>query len=69
MIDILLYECDKLSERDNKEILLHTVDYIKSSKRLERPLIDHSLLQVYFIIIIIIIIIILILSAFLVSIL
>ena len=44
MIDILLQECDKLNERDNKEILLHAVDYIKSSKRLERPLIDHSLL-------------------------
>ena len=43
MIDILLYGCDKLNERDNKEILLHTIDYIKSSKRFERPLIDHSL--------------------------
>ena len=44
MIDILLYGCDKLNERDNKEILLHTIDYIKSNKRFERPLIDHCLL-------------------------
>ena len=43
MIDILLYGCDKLNERDNKEILLHTIDYIKSSKRFEKPLIDHCL--------------------------
>ena len=26
------------------EILLHTIDYIKSTKRFERPLIDHCLL-------------------------
>ena len=43
MIDILLCGCDKLNERDNKEILLHTIDYIKSSKRFERPLIDNCL--------------------------
>ena len=44
MIDILLHGCEKFNERDNKEILLHTIDYIKSSKRFERPLIDHCLL-------------------------
>ena len=33
MIDILLYGCDKGNERDTKEILLHTIDYIKSTKR------------------------------------
>ena len=44
MIDILLYGCDKLIERDKKEILFHTIDYIKSSKGFERPLIDHCLL-------------------------
>ena len=43
MIDIILYGCDKLNERDNEEILLHTIDYIKSSKRFERPLIGHCL--------------------------
>ena len=37
MIDILLYGCD------NKEIILDTIDYIKSSKHFERPLIDHCL--------------------------
>ena len=35
---------NKFNERDNKEILLHTVDYIKSSKRFKRPSIDHCLL-------------------------
>ena len=43
MIDILLHGCEKFNEHDNKEILLHTIDYIKSSKRFERPLIDHFL--------------------------
>ena len=41
MINILLYGGGKFHERDNKEILLHTIDYIKSSRRFERPLIDH----------------------------
>ena len=54
MIDIILHGCQKFHERDNKEILLHTIDYIKSSKRFERPLIDHCLLSVYFTIIFII---------------
>ena len=36
-MDILLYECDKFNESDNKEILLHTIEYIKRSKRFERP--------------------------------
>ena len=44
MIDILLYVCDNFNECDNKEILLHTIDYIKSTKRFERPVIDHCLL-------------------------
>ena len=44
MIDILLYGCDRFNERDNKEILLHTIDYIKSTKHFERQLIDHCLL-------------------------
>ena len=39
IIDILLYGCDRFNERDNKEILLHTIDYIKSTKRFERSLI------------------------------
>ena len=39
--------CDRYSfitvnfnERDNKEIPLHTIDYVKSTKSFERPLID-----------------------------
>ena len=39
VIDILLHGCDRFHERDNKEILLHTIDYIKSTKRFERSLI------------------------------
>ena len=44
MMDILLYGCDWFNERDKKETLLHKIDYIKSTKRFERPLIDHYLL-------------------------
>ena len=44
MIVILILGCDNFNERDNKEMFLHTIDYIKSSKRFERPLIDHCLL-------------------------
>ena len=44
MIHILLYGCDRFNERDQKEIRLHTIDYIKSTKGFKRPLIDHSLL-------------------------
>ena len=44
MIDILLYGSDRFNERANKEILIHTIDYIKSTKHFERPLIDHCLL-------------------------
>ena len=44
MINILLYEFDKFSERDNIEIPLHTSDYFKLTKRFERRLIDHCLL-------------------------
>ena len=51
MIDIPLYGCDRFNERDNKEILTHTIDYIKSTKRFERTLINNCLLQVYFVII------------------
>ena len=43
-IDILLYGCDNFNERDNKEILLYTIDYVKSTKRFKIPLINHCLL-------------------------
>ena len=41
VVDILSYGCDKFNERDNKEILLHTIDYIKSTKRFGRRPTDH----------------------------
>ena len=44
MTDILLYGCDRFNERDNKEVLPHVIDYIKSTKRFERALIDQYLL-------------------------
>ena len=44
MVDILLYGWDRFNECDNKEIFLHTFDYIKSTKSFKRPLIDHGLL-------------------------
>ena len=44
MIYILLYGCDRFDERDNKEVRFHTIDCIKSSKRFERPVINHCLL-------------------------
>ena len=44
MIDMLLYGYDRFNERDNKEILLHTIDDIKCTKRFDRPLSNHCLL-------------------------
>ena len=44
MTDILLYGYDRFNERDNKEVLPHVIDYIKSTKRFERALIDQYLL-------------------------
>ena len=44
MIYTLLYGCDRFNERDNKEMFLYTMDYNKSHKRFERPLINHCLL-------------------------
>ena len=52
MIDIFLYEGDTFHECGNREILPHTIDYVKSTKRFERPLTDDCLLSVYSIIII-----------------
>lgn len=38
VIDTLLYGSDKFNEYQNKEMLFHAVNYIRSSKCLERPL-------------------------------
>lgn len=43
MIDIILYRCGRVNECENKEILRHTVIYVKSTTRFERPIIDHCL--------------------------
>ena len=39
-IDVLLYDSDRFNDSKNKQILLHTICYIQSTKRFERPLID-----------------------------
>lgn len=44
VIDVVLYVWDKFNERDNNEILLHTIDHIKSTKSSARVLVDHCLL-------------------------
>ena len=40
LLDIILYGFDKYKDTVNKEILLHTISFIKNTKRLERPLLD-----------------------------
>ena len=40
LIDVLLYASDTFNDSKNKQILLHTICYIQSTKRFERPLID-----------------------------
>ena len=41
LLDITLYGSYKYKDTVNKEILLHTISFIKNTKRLERPLFDH----------------------------
>ena len=38
--DVLLYGSDRFNDRKNKQIMLHTICYIQSTKRFERSLID-----------------------------
>ena len=54
-LDILLYVSDEYIDNvNNKEILLHTITFIKNTKQLERKQFDHrfsfllSLLLLYF---------------------
>ena len=44
MMNIILHGRDKFNELYNKQILLHTIDYSKSTKSFERPQIGHCLL-------------------------
>ena len=41
LLDIILYGSDKHNDTVNKEILLHTISFIKNAKHFERPLFDH----------------------------
>ena len=40
LIDVLLYGSDRFNDSKNKQIFLHTICYIQTTKRFERPLID-----------------------------
>ena len=41
LLDIILYGFDKHKDTVNKEILLHTIRFIKNTKRFEWPLFHH----------------------------
>ena len=41
LLDIILYGSDKYNDIVNKEILLHTISFIKNTKRFERPVFDN----------------------------
>ena len=41
LLDIILYGSDKYNDAVNKEILLHTISFIKNTTRFERPPFDH----------------------------
>ena len=41
LLDIILYGSDKYKDTVNKEILLHTINFIKNTKRFQRPLFDN----------------------------
>ena len=40
LIDLLVYVLDKYNDSTNKQILLHTICYIQSTRRFEKPSID-----------------------------
>ena len=40
LIDALLYGSRRYNDRKNKQILLHAICYVQSTKRFQRPLID-----------------------------
>ena len=41
LLDIVLYGSDKYNDTVSKEILLHTISFIKNPKRFERPQFNH----------------------------
>ena len=41
LLNMILYGSEKYKDTVNKEILLHTISFIKNTKRFERPLFDH----------------------------
>ena len=41
LLDIILYGSDMYNDTVNKEKLLHTISFIKNTKRFERPLFDY----------------------------
>ena len=41
LLDIILCGSEKYKDTVNKEILLHTISFIKNNKRFERALFDH----------------------------
>ena len=41
LLDVILHGSDKYKDTVNKEILLHTISFIKNTKSFERPLFDH----------------------------
>ena len=45
--DILLFGSDKYKDTVNKDILVHTINFLKTTKRFERPLFSWSLLPLY----------------------
>ena len=40
LLDTLLFGCDKYKETINKEVFLHTINFLKTTKCFERPLFD-----------------------------
>ena len=48
LLDTILYGSDKYKCTVNKEILLHTISFIRNTKRFERPLCDYELTLTFF---------------------
>ena len=42
LLDIILFGSEKFKDSINKEILLHSINFIKTTERFNRPLFDHT---------------------------